>query len=144
MKVFKFLAMLMAAFTLSFTATSCGDDVEDIGGGGDNKMSAKLTKSDNQLVLTISYPGYKSTQTAKFSNNLCTSYVFVLKYSSSKLAEIAWEAAKAEMDEEDKIKYSRNGDTITMDATEEFKGMTYEIILAQMEEQKAAIERAAQ
>ena len=133
----------MAAFTLSFTATSCGDDVEDIGGGGDNKMSANLTKSDNQLVLTINYPGYKQTQTAKFSNNLCTSYVFVLKYSSSKLADAVWEQAMAEMDKEDKVKYSRKGDTITMDATEEFKGIEYNIILAQMEEQKAAIDRAA-
>ena len=145
MKAIKFFGMLFAAFALSFTATSCGDDdvddiIKDIE-NGQVKASAELKKSDKELVLTIKYPGaYTQVSTAKFSNKLCTEYILVSTFASDALADVAWNEWNSDEDK-GSVNAKRNGKTITVDLSDEFKGLSYDLVLSIMEEEKAAVER---
>ena len=146
MKAFKFIGMLFAAFALSFTATSCGDDdVDDIIEGGitSGSMSSDLKKSDSQLVLTLNYPTHKIVTTAKFSNALCTSYIIEITYLTDAWADAAWKAYEAENKESGSTVYKRNGKTITANLSEDFKGVEYDVILTELEHQKRAFDSAA-
>lgn len=142
MKAFKFFAMLIAAFALSFTATSCGDDDDDLNmdeiikgiENGSIKGKATLSESENQLVLTIEYPGiYTDQTTAVFKNKVCTKYTQVMNFASKALADKAW----ADMVEDgDTDGMTRNGNTIVWDGTEDYAGVSYEFILDEMREEK--------
>lgn len=72
MKAIKFMAMLLAAATLTFGAASCGDDDDEKGGlTAENinwsKVKVQFTESDLQLELKITYEKYEDTEVAKFS-----------------------------------------------------------------------------
>lgn len=149
MKTIKFLSMLLAAFTLSFAFTSCGDDddddvddiIEDIQ-HGNYSVKTDLKKSSSELVLTVDMKGvFKQVQTAKFdSNKMCKSFVIAATYANDALADAAWKELKEEADAED-YGIKRNGRTITMDMTEEYEGAPYDMILRIFEEEKAEYER---
>lgn len=81
MKAIRFIGMLFAAAALSFTAISCDkdediDDIIDNIENGDIKPTVDLKKSSSELVLTTKFPGvYTIVETAKFSHDMCVSYV---------------------------------------------------------------------
>ncbi|GEM_PF-1751260 len=144
MKTIKFLSMLFAAFTLSFTAASCGDDndVEDIIENG-GKTTSDLKTSDNEITLTIKQPSaYTMVVTALFTNKQCTSYVTKTTYASEILANAAWKSIQEGYTAEDDLTYKRDGNTIIADGSEALKGMPYDIVLQMIQNVKKTFESA--
>lgn len=147
MKAIKFLGMLFAAAALSFTTTSCGEDLdmdeiaEEIAQGS-IKPSSNIKSNGNELVLTVKIPKFRTeVHTAKFSNGACVSYVEEISCASTKIAEDVFEAI---------IQSSRNltaggltqsNKNITWDRTKEFSGMSEEQIRAKFEYRKQGAEQ---
>lgn len=126
MKAIKFFGMLFAAFALSFTATSCGgddDDLEDIEHkieNGELKTTVTLTEKADQIVLTAKTEKVcTQTYTAKFRERVCVSCVFEAEFSSKQLADEFESEMKDEMD------LKRDGNKFTADMSEDFVGKDY-------------------
>ena len=146
MKAIRFIGMLFAAAALSFTAISCDkdediDDLIDNIENGNIKPTVDLKKSSSELVLTTKFPGvYTIVETAKFSHDMCVSYVMKMTYATDKLADAAWEELKSEDDFDSNI-IKRSGKTITVDLTEEMEEVTYDYMLQMFQARKDAVER---
>lgn len=131
MKAIKYFGMLLAAFTLSFTATSCGDLIED-----DDDSGIEIKKSDPKFTKKT------ATELEVYSSNGFHAEVWYAKFNSNKeLVQItlsytyleektAKEAAQAYKIHYDPKLVSIKGKTVTIDATHEFEGQTYDDILA--------------
>lgn len=146
MKKIKFFGMLFAAAALSFTATSCGEDmdldqiVEEIE-QGNIKPSANIKESSNELVLTIKIPKLRTeVHTAKFSDGVCVSYVEKITSATQQFSDDTWSAI---------TRYGQivaggliqDGKTVTWDRTKEFSGESYEEIQAKFVYRKLGVEQ---
>ena len=146
MKAIKFIGALLAALALSFTFTACGDDdVDDVSFGdlyeqiltGELKPSVDIKKSSNELQLTAKFDKYFTLQqTAKFSNDVCTSCTAKYTFANEAMAKEAW----ADYDNEDREYAKLSGKTITEDWTDEYEGEDYDEVLEEMEWMKRALE----
>ncbi len=130
MKAIKYFGMLLAAFTLSFTATSCGDLIEDDDSGIEIKKSdPKFTKKTaTELEVYSSNGFFAEVWYAKFNSNkelvqITMSFTYLEE-------ETAKEAAQSYKHVYDPKLVSIKGKTVTIDATPEFKDDTYDDILA--------------
>ena len=87
-------------------------------------------------MLTAKVASYTFTETATFdSNDLCIKFIEQETYPSKDYANAAWEEYKAEEadDPAEWAKYSKDGKTITYDATEDWKGKSKEEVRQYME-----------
>ena len=162
MKAIKFMAMLLAAVILTFGAASCGDDDDEKGGSAEESVAelmqlspkkATLKGTSTEISLVLDYGKYTDTQVAKFSvdkegNNILTSWVQTVTFSSAKVAQAAYEVIEANLIiEEDKdyvelwknsTKVSKNSiiaDLIAiMEVEEEDLNLAYEWVEAWMAE----------
>lgn len=128
MKAIKYFGMLLAAFTLSFTATSCGEIEEDDASEMEiGKPGVKFTKKTATELEVYTSNGYQATVWyAKFNNNKELQQVlYSITYMTKEAAETAARNMKAQGQT-----VTLNGKTITIDVTEEFEGETYDDILA--------------
>lgn len=113
MKAIKFMAMLLAAVTLTFGAASCGDDDENEAEASlEEIMSARATKvvlkgTDTSLQLDVTFgKSYSSREVAKFNMNKngvkeLTEWTNSYTLPSAKLAKEAYDALLAELIEEE-------------------------------------------
>lgn len=150
MKAIKFIGALIAAFALCFSFASCGndDDLDDDEMialyeklvSGNVKPTVTVKKENNELVLTAKYDKLVTiVETAKFSNNVCTAYTIKYTYVNEALAKEVWKNYDAEDREYAKI----SGKVISEDWTEDYKGESFEDILAEMEYEKRVLESGA-
>ena len=98
--------------------------------GSDDEWSAKITETDNTLTLVMDDPTLcKTTWTATFdSEDLCIKYIEEEKYYDKEEADYEWSDAR----EKDPT-WTRNGKTITHDATAKHLGETRAKIRAYFE-----------
>lgn len=147
MKAIKFLGMLFAAAALSFTATSCGEDMDideiaDEIAQGTIKPSANIKGDSNELVLTVKIPKLRTEiHTAKFSNGMCVSYVEVINSASTQFAEDIFSAIIQSARDLTPGGLVQNNKTVTWDRTKEFSGMSNEQIRAKFEYRKQGAEQ---
>lgn len=139
MKAIKFLAMLFAAFVLSFTAVSCGDDdLDDIENkieNGELKTTVTLTEKADQLILTAKTDKVcTQTYTANFRERVCVSCVFKAEFSSKQLADDFEKTSKDEME------LKRDGNKFTADLSEDFAGQDYATVKMSFEYIKKSLE----
>lgn len=121
------------AATMSFGMTACGDDDEtkDIIDGlrdGDVDATAVYTVTKSKLEIEYTCFAYSSVETATFDGEKCTCWKTVQTYSSTALADKAWELI-SELGEDDELGlidcYSKDGKTITIDQSK-IGGLSYE------------------
>lgn len=133
MKIIKFVAMMLMAATMSFGMTACGDDDEtkdiiDGFGDGDVDATAVYTVTKSKLEIEYTCFAYTSVETATFDGEKCTSWKTVQTYSSTALADKAWELI-SELGEDDELGltdcYSKDGKKITIDQGK-IGGLSYE------------------
>ncbi len=126
-KFFYLMSLCLCMFAGVAVMSSCGsdDDVEIDSGSIDN-IKVGITENGNTMSLTTGVNGgYMDVITATFdSNDVCIKCVEKMTFSSKDIANQTWDALMAELDGEEKARYSKDGKTITIDMTEEFKGFS--------------------
>lgn len=136
-KFFYLMSLCLCMFAGVALMTSCGDDDIDDIDPGDVKIETGITEKGNTLTITFSNSYYTYMEVATFdSDDKCIKYIEKEIYPNKETANAAWEAYKAEyQDEPDEWKkYSKDGKTITHDATEEYKGASKAEIRQYMEQ----------
>ena len=138
MKMKKFLTLAMAMLMSVACFTACGDDDDDevedlIDAVTNGSSSGTIVEKDNTLTLTVEQTGvYTSTYVAKFDNNdLCTSYIQTSVYKQSIMADAIWEGYSE--GNGNGFTASRNGNTITIDYTETYKGLNKAVVKEAMQ-----------
>lgn len=124
MKLTKFFAVLVAFAAMSFVFTSCGDDDDDNGGPDpDGKVTAKFTKKTaEELELTLTSGSYNQVHYATFKANKLTLYTVTSTFPTVEAAQAFYYESMEELEsDEEEIKYSLNGKTVTMDMTQVWK-----------------------
>lgn len=139
MKTIKFFGMLFAAFALSFTATSCGDDdIEDLEHkveNGELKTTVTLKETADQLVLTAKTEKVSTqTYTANFRERVCVSCTFAAEFANKQLADEFEKEMKGEMD------LKRDGNKFTADMSKDFAGLDYAAVKMSFEYIKRGFE----
>ena len=149
----KFFLMAAAMFVLMGSVTvltSCGDDEDEKAekaaadiASGKVKPNVNITESDNQLVLTVVYPGvYTETDVATFdAQGKCIKYISTETYATDKLADAAWQAIQQEYSGYELEAFTRNGKTIVEDETNYYAGDTKEEVKAWFEALKKELEQ---
>jgi hypothetical protein len=123
----KYFLMAVALFVGAVCFTSCGDDeIDAVKTIVNGQNSATIKDEGNVLTLSINYANtYIEIHTATFEaasdSAALKSYILNQTFASSALADAAEEGFK-ELLEEDSVAYKRNGNTYTVDLTNEFKG----------------------
>lgn len=124
MKLTKFFAVLVAFAAMSFVFTSCGDDDDDNGGPDpDGKVTAKFTKKTaEELELTLTSGSYSQVHYATFKANKLTLYTVASTFPTVEAAQAFYYESMEELEsDEEEIRYSINGKTVTMDMTQVWK-----------------------
>lgn len=129
MKKLLYMAVaLMVSMASVATFTACGDDdddeVEDLIDAVTNGSSnGSIVEKGNTLTLTVEQSGvYTSSYVAKFDDNdMCTSYIQTSVYKSSSMAQTIYDAY-SDGNGKNGFTVSRDGNTITIDYTEMYKG----------------------
>ena len=117
MKAIKFLAVLMAAFTMSFTATSCSDDDDEELEQKQEKKDVGVSElKDNGSTMSFSYwESYagiqmKCTMYFDYSGTKITSAKSVYECSNSDAIDAIYEDMKKDTDFE---KVTKDGKKVT-------------------------------
>lgn len=140
MKATKFFAMLFAAFTLSFTASSCGgdDDLDDLVDkieNGELKTTVTLKETADQIVLTAKTDKVSTqTYTANFRERVCVSCFFEAEFANQQLADEFEKSNRGEME------LKRDGNKFTADMSEDFVGQDYAMVKMGFEYLKKSFE----
>lgn len=143
MKTLKLFMMLVVSLTLCFTASSCGNDDDDV--PTPQETNVTLKKSDKQIVLTYAVPqAWTQVWTATFDGSKkCTSYICKTTYANAELAHEAWRQLQVNgWEEGTQISYDGKL-TITKDYTSLHANMSYEEILQYLEHLKEEYQRHA-
>ncbi len=136
-KFFYLMSLCLCMFAGVALMTSCGDDDLDDIDPDDIEIKAGITEKGNTLTVSFSNGFYTYQEIATFdSNDKCIKYVEKEIYPNKETANQAWDAYKAEYKDkpEEMAKYSKDGKTITHDATEKYKGASKAEIRRNMEE----------
>lgn len=140
----KFFYLLVCLFVSMACFTSCSSDDDDNDGGDPSTPKATVTiqETSNQLIMTSVWKDVLTqTMTATFgSNNILTTCILEESYSNKKYADEAW--ASLEGDKTiDMSKFSRNGNVIIEDMTEDFAGLNKAQVKSIFEATKAQNEK---
>ncbi len=116
-KFFYLMSLCLCMFMGVAVLTSCGDDDDDL------DIKAGIVEKGNTMTLTVSNSYYTETMTATFNEqDECIKFITKEIYKSKDVADAAWSAYKSEYDEEEIAKYfKKDGKTITIDETEDYK-----------------------
>lgn len=145
MKWNKWLLMLMAIVGLGLTTVACSEKDDEPGNDtppGQNGDVPGVTDVDwvedgNTITFTLSQSwgygyGYKVTTTCKFDNQgLCYSAIAQYEFPSAELADVYYTEAVQLFDS-----VSKSGKVVTVDETEEYRGMTKEALRTFFEQMK--------
>ncbi len=117
-KLFSRIMVALTAMTLTFSATSCGlgklADFLD----PDNYESG-WTEEGNKLIFKGSVVLYDFIYEFTFDrNDICAAASYTVSWSTAQLANAYWD----KLDAEEKKLCKKNGNKITHDVSEEFKG----------------------
>ena len=152
----KFFLMAAAMFVLMGSVTvltSCGDDEDEKAekaaadiASGKVKPNVNITESDNQLVLTIVFPGvYTETEVATFdAQGKCIKFITTETYATDALANAAWEEIQKDYSGYELEAFTRNGKTIIEDETDAYAGDTKDEVKAWFEALKKGFEEEYQ
>ncbi len=117
---------LLAVFTMN-TASSCGELGDILDNTDDTEygdIETGWTEKGNKLIYKISLDyilgKYTQVMTFEFSGETCIKATIEYIWSSDLLAQSFYES----LDEDERAKAKLSGKTITMDATDDFKGMS--------------------
>ena len=126
-KFFYLMSLCLCMFAGMAVMSSCGSDKDDEIDDPENvEFKTGITETSSTMSLSMSVGGvYTDVITATFdSNDVCIKCVEKMTFSSKDIANQTWDALMAELDDEEKARYSKDGKTITIDMTEEFKGFS--------------------
>ena len=103
--------------------------------------NAEIKETANQLVLTMTAKEQGVTVSIKwtcdFQNDLCTRSIMEMSYPWESIARQVYESAVENLDEKEKTVYSVKGKVVTVNMTEEYRGIQKSIIKKAMEAMKA-------
>jgi len=129
---YSFKTVGVSDFIFNYSGTLTEEFVKEVK-TDDNGVKSKVEESNGNLVLTIDTDVCQTTYTASFENGKCNGCVQKQKYTSEAYAKLVYDNSGS-----NKSKRELAGDTITIDITDEYKGMSKEDVKRAFEALAAA------